>query len=233
MDRSLPVQRCARPEAPLGRGVVFRAPLLTVLFFAGSACGPEAPEPTAVGLAVGTAISSEAPLSERASRLGEEPQNPQRSRKQAGIGAFNDRVLAKRSNQQREFDPALEAGWLEQLDDPDPEVRAEAVWSLNVDEADEGAEERRSRVILLLATDPDPRVRVAAAERLSEIQSRDSFAALVSSLSDPEQEVVLVSIDALEEMGNTAVIPELEALLDNADEEIRDAAEFAIDFLRL
>jgi HEAT repeat protein len=39
-------------------------------------------------------------------------------------------------------------------------------------------------------------------------------------------------IDALEEAGDSAVILELEALLDSPDEEIRDAAEFAIDFLR-
>jgi HEAT repeat protein len=232
MDRSLSAQHRARPDSSVGREVFFHAPLLTVLFFAASACGPEAPEPTAVGPLVETAISSDAPIAESVSRRGEAGRDSARSRKRAGIEALKDRVLAERANRPREFDPALEAEWLEQLDDPDPEVRADAVWSLSVDEPDDAAEERRARVISLLATDSDPRVRAAAAERLGEIHSSDSIAALVRSLSDPEQEVVLASIEALEEAGDTAVIPDLEALLDNPDEEIRDAAEFAISFLQ-
>jgi hypothetical protein len=126
----------------------------------------------------------------------------------------------------------LEALLLDQLGDADPELRADAVFGLPIGGEGEQGVERLRRVAQVLADDPDPRVRMAAAQRLGESDSRDSVASLVAALSDPDREVVLEAIEALEDIDDASVIPDLEALLRDPDPGIREAAGFAIEYLR-
>lgn len=123
---------------------------------------------------------------------------------------------------------AIEPQLLVQLEDPDPQVRAEAVSFLPAfGEGAEGAE-RFQHVTTLLADDPDRGVRIAAAERLGESGSPEAVRPLALALSDPDRDVVLAAIEALEDVDDVSAIPDLELLLEDHVEEIRDAAESAI-----
>jgi hypothetical protein len=120
---------------------------------------------------------------------------------------------------------------LDQLEDPDPRVRAEAVLMLpDFDEGMEGAE-GFERVTTLLADDTDRSVRIAAAERLGEFESPEAVRPLALALSDPDRDVVLAAIDSLEDVDDVSAITHLELLLEDQDEEIREAAVSAIEFI--
>ena len=80
--------------------------------------------------------------------------------------------------------------------------------------------------------DPDRRVRIATVERLAEVQSSGAVNALVEALSDPDRDVVLAAIEALEDVDDISAIPYLEPLLQNGDDEIRENAEFTIEYLQ-
>jgi hypothetical protein len=126
----------------------------------------------------------------------------------------------------------MEAALLDQLGDGDPDLRADAVFGLPIDGEGERGAERLRRMTRVLADDPDPRVRTAAAQRLGEANSQGVVASLVAALSDPDREVVLEAIDALEGIDDASVIPDLEALLQDPDPGIREAAEFAVEYLQ-
>jgi hypothetical protein len=127
---------------------------------------------------------------------------------------------------------AMEPELLEQLEDPDPEVRSDAIADLPIEGEGAIGAERFQRIASLLADDPDRRVRIAAVERLGELESPEAINALAKTLSDPDHEVVLAAIEALEDVDDASAIPYLEPLLQDPDTEIRDAAEFAIEYLR-
>jgi hypothetical protein len=151
-----------------------------------------------------------------------------RERVSAASPEERERLREKHAARAEEMEPEL----LDQLEDGDPELRADAVSELPLEGEGEQGEERLERMAQVLKDDPDPRVRMAAAQRLGETDARDAVAPLVGALSDPDREVVLEAIDALEDIDDPSVIPDLEALLQDPDPGIREAAEFAIEYLQ-
>ncbi len=125
---------------------------------------------------------------------------------------------------------AMEPELIALLDDPDPAVRAEAVSDLPLRGNGEVGAERLRRMSALLS-DPDSHVRISAVERLGEGNSPEVANSLVEALSDPSREVVLAAIAALEDVDHPSAISHLEPLREDHDPEIREAAEFAIEWL--
>jgi hypothetical protein len=122
-------------------------------------------------------------------------------------------------------DPELRAELYRQLEDPDPELRAEAAAWLDTD--DEGI----ARLGEILANDPSPLVRAAAAETLGEEESPVAVQLLLRALRDPDPQVVVEALDALEYIGDETIIPELSFLREHPSPEVREAAAEAIDWL--
>jgi len=111
------------------------------------------------------------------------------------------------------------------LDDSDPDERIEALET--IDPEGEGL----PLIVDRLARDPDPRVRVVAAEKLEFSDTLAGVDALVSALGDPDKDVVLAAIEALELTDDYTVTQDLGVLLEHPDPEIRRAAREAIDFI--
>jgi hypothetical protein len=182
----------------------------------------------AVGLPVAVAAAAVAAAPPRKiNRKGRESLKKAHARSAAISPEEWQRMRERGATQAEAMGPQL----LVQLDDPDPQVRAEAVSFLPVfGEGAEGAE-RFQHVATLLADDPDRGVRIAAAERLGESESPEAVRPLVLALSDPDRDVVLAAIEALEDVDDVSAIPDLELLLEDHVEEIRDAAESAIQYI--
>jgi hypothetical protein len=135
-----------------------------------------------------------------------------------------------RSRQSRdESDVSPEQSWretLDQLDDSDWEERLEAI------ERIEPEGEGLAILIGRLADDPSPKVRAAAATQLEDSDTLLAVDALVRALNDPDKEVVLDAIDALEFTDDETVADDLEPLEDHPDPDISEAATEAICFIR-
>jgi hypothetical protein len=127
---------------------------------------------------------------------------------------------------------AMEDELIEQIGDPDPSVRAEAVSDLPLGRDQEQEAERLRRLARLAVDDPDPQVRIAAVGRLGESDSPGALDPLVGALDDPDREVVLEVLDAVQERDDAALIPYLEPLLRDPDSEIREKAEFTVEWLQ-
>ncbi len=108
------------------------------------------------------------------------------------------------------------------LDDPDPEVRAEAVAAMDV----EGSE--LDRLIETARSDPDPSVRAAAAERLGDEGTHRAVAGLLDTLGDSDPSVLLAAIQAVESAGDESLVARLEPLTHHPDPQVRAAAGEAI-----
>jgi hypothetical protein len=80
-------------------------------------------------------------------------------------------------------------------------------------------------VLDALENDPDPAVRVAAADLLAESERREAIDGLLRALEDPSPEVVVQALQTLSLVGEADIIPWVEPLLDNPDPEISGAAE--------
>ena len=111
------------------------------------------------------------------------------------------------------------------LESPDPELRAQAAWDL--DPEGKGL----TQLIEVLASDPDPRVRIAATGSLENAETFAAVRALVDALDDPDPEVVLEVIDSLEFAGDESNVDDLAPLLLHPDPRVREAAAEAIEFL--
>ena len=118
-----------------------------------------------------------------------------------------------------------QAQLLSDLDSTDPDARIDAADWIDL----EG--EALERMISLLESDPDPMVRATIVDRLGEEITPGTLAALVNALRDPDPEVVLRAIDVLEFEAEDWLIPELEPLLAHSDPEVREAAQYAIEYL--
>jgi hypothetical protein len=82
--------------------------------------------------------------------------------------------------------------------------------------------------------DPDARVRARAAMTLGEADRDEGDAAanaLVAALQDPESQVVLAALEALESVGDETLISELMPLLDHPSAEVRERTSETIDWL--
>ncbi len=86
-------------------------------------------------------------------------------------------------------------------------------------------------VLDALENDPDPAVRVAAADLLAESERREAIDGLLRALEDPSKEVVVQALQTLSLVGEADIIPWVEPLLDNPDPEISGARR-GYDLLR-
>lgn len=118
---------------------------------------------------------------------------------------------------------AEDQAYLKQLMDPSPEVREDA--ASNIDPTGIALDHLAS----IVTTDPSPDVRIAAAETLGDSKDPKALDALVLALQDENPEVLVEVIDALVSLENRRVIPYLQPLLQHPDEDVRDAAEYALE----
>ena len=116
--------------------------------------------------------------------------------------------------------------YLSLLLDPSPEVRADAAESI---EATGIALDYLARI---LTTDPSPEVRMATTYSLENSEDPRAVDTLIMGLDDADPEVLVEVIDSLEFLDNRSAIPYLQPLLDHPDEDVRDAAESAIESLQ-
>jgi hypothetical protein len=126
----------------------------------------------------------------------------------------------------REAPSEEQAEMLAELDNPDPEARADAVFWVDL----EG--EALEQLTSMLQSDPDAEVRASIVDRLGDEESPAATAAVTAALQDRDPEVVLRAIEVLEFDAGDSLIPELERLLAHPDPEVREAAEDAIWYLK-
>jgi len=119
-----------------------------------------------------------------------------------------------------------QAGMIAELDNPDPDARIDAVFWLDSDE------QSINRMISMLQSDPDPEVRASIVDRLGDEESPAAIAAVTAALRDSDPEVVLRAIEVLEFDAGDWLIPELEQLLGHSNQEVREAAEDALTYLK-
>jgi hypothetical protein len=113
----------------------------------------------------------------------------------------------------------------ERLDTPDAGIRARVVAEIDPDGPG------IATLVEVLSDDPDPLVRVAAAEQLGDTDTFLAIRALLDALADPDPQVVVSALDALEFAGDETVIPLLQPLLEHRDAAVRTATAEAIEFL--
>ena len=130
--------------------------------------------------------------------------------------------LARASIEERH---ARETEAIEQLADSDAAVRVEAL--ATIDPAGDAA----PRVAELARTDPDPRVRAAAVERLGDADTWQATSTLLESLVDPSPEVVIAALEALEYSGDHSLLPRVAPLANHPNPAVREAAKAAIESL--
>ena len=124
------------------------------------------------------------------------------------------------------LEPSLRlAEVFERLESYDPDARAAAVAEL------EPHEEELELLRAVLEDDPDPVVRIAAAEQLAGGESYGATQALLGTLADRDPEVVGAVVEALASSGDASVIPQLAPLLDHQEPGVRAAATLAIETL--
>jgi hypothetical protein len=86
-------------------------------------------------------------------------------------------------------------------------------------------------VLAALESDPDPAVRVAAADLLAESQRREAIDGLLRALEDPSAEVVVQALETLALVGEADIVPWVEPLLDHPDPAISGPAERTLYFV--
>lgn len=119
-----------------------------------------------------------------------------------------------------------QAVYYQQFEDPDPAVRAEAAEWIYPDE------EAVPALGNLLTSDPDPAVRAAAADGLKgALDNPDAVDVLLKALRDPEPEVLLATLDALEFLGDETIVRDLSPLLQHPDARVRERTVEVIAWL--
>jgi len=111
------------------------------------------------------------------------------------------------------------------LSDPDPAVRADMLGEVELDSS-----AGRDTVARLGDADPSPRVRVAAAELLGDDGTFQAVAELIGMLDDPEPEVLLATLEALDRSGDESIEPYIEPLSDHPDSRVRETANEMLEF---
>jgi hypothetical protein len=118
---------------------------------------------------------------------------------------------------------ADEQVYFSQLVDPSPGVRAEAAANI------EATETTLDYLAEIMATDPSPLVRAAAVESLGDSDDPRAVKALITGLGDKDPAVLVEVIEALEYADDSRAIPRLKPLVDHPDENVRMAAESALE----
>jgi hypothetical protein len=144
--------------------------------------------------------------------------------------ALRDRARARPDRERAPPDPTRfeerQDEDIRNLGDSRAEVRVDAAESIYPDE--EGV----AALAEIVTDDPEPAVRVAAAETLGQsLEDPNALGALLRALTDPEPEVVITALDGISFIGDHTVIPELEFLREHPNPEVRDATVNAIDWL--
>jgi HEAT repeat protein len=112
---------------------------------------------------------------------------------------------------------------LKEFSDPSPDVRADAVDEI---EASGAALEPLARLAI---SDPAPEVREAALSALKESDDPGAVDVLIPGLDVEDPEVLMEVIEALWFIEDRRAVPHLQGLLDHPNEQVREAAEFALD----
>ena len=112
---------------------------------------------------------------------------------------------------------------LKQLSDPSAEVREEAAEDIMA-----------TGIVLdalatLITTDPSPDVRAAAVYSLKESDDPGAVDVLILGLDNEDPEVLEEVIDGLWFIGDRRAYSHLQRMLDHPNEDVRDAAEYALD----
>ena len=112
---------------------------------------------------------------------------------------------------------------LKQLSDPSPEVREEAAEDIQATGIALDA------LAKLITTDPSPDVRAAAVYSLKESDDPGAVDVLILGLDNEDPEVLEEVIDGLWFIGDRRAYSHLQRMLDHPNEDVRDAAEYALD----
>jgi hypothetical protein len=116
-----------------------------------------------------------------------------------------------------------QAELFDRLQDFDELDRAEAIPKLST--SGEGLD----IIIGALAFDPDPEIRMAAAQRLSEAKGFATINGLINAIDDPEPEVSLQAIISLVNIGDRSVIQTMQQVREHhSDPAIQEALEEGI-----
>lgn len=110
------------------------------------------------------------------------------------------------------------------LGDESSEVRMAAVDTLGA-----GSDKCYSDRLITALADPDPWVRIRSAERLGENRISQAVEPLVHMLEDENPLIVIKAIGALGNIGGEAAFRALFPLLEHPDEDIRQAADEAVN----
>ena len=121
---------------------------------------------------------------------------------------------------------AEDQAYLSLLLDPSPEVRADAAESI------EATGIALDYLAIIITTDPSPEVRIAATYSLEDSEDPRAVDTLIMGLDDADPEVLVEVIDSLDFLDDRSAIPYLQPLLDHPNEDVRDAAESAIESLQ-
>jgi len=184
-------------------------------------------------LGVGSGSPAEAPIAAEnpAAQRKAQMQRASRERAKRRAAARSAETRAEIEVERNRDAEAREPELLRQLEDPDPSIRAEAVLDLPIDEDPARRDERLERLAGLVS-DPESVVRQAAVERLGDLEGPGALDALLPALNDTNHEVVIEAISSIEDLDDAAAIPHLKPLLQDRDPDVREAAEFAIDWLQ-
>ena len=112
---------------------------------------------------------------------------------------------------------------LKQLSDPSPEVREEAAEDIQATGIALDA------LAKLITTDPSPDVRAAAVYSLKESDDPGAVDVLILGLDNEDPEVLEEVIDGLWFIGDRRAYSHLQRMLEHPNEDVRDAAEYALD----
>jgi len=111
------------------------------------------------------------------------------------------------------------------LSDPDPIVRAATIVEIALDSGD-----ARQRIGDLARSDPNPGVRAAVAEKLGDDGTFQAVADLVGMLDDPEPNVLIATLEALDSAGDESIEPYIEPLSNHPDSRVRETANEILEF---
>ena len=141
------------------------------------------------------------------------------------LNRAKDEERSELRNEYDEATDALQEQFRRALSDPDPVVREEMLEEVEIDSGD-----ARDRVGLLAQTDPDPRVRKAAASTLGDDGTFQSVAELVGMLDDRESDVLIAALEALDHSGDESIGTYIEPLASHPDSEVREKAREMLEF---
>lgn len=209
--------------------------ILATICLAATACDRGQPadqirDASAVPQARSAALPSALPSARDEPALPKDQLTERRERRSDSLWPDEDRALTYREPEREPADPTRveEERWeaVRNLEDGRLEARVDAAESLYPD--DEGI----AALTAAVTDDPEPAVRVAAAESLGHaLEDPAALAGLLRALDDPDPEVVVAALDSIEFVGDHTVIRELQFLLEHPNAEVREATVDAIGWL--